>query len=484
MLTDISNLKVHNNASTRSGEELHQHIHPAALRPLRIVNRRASGNSTNENMMSMGRGYPKAVGSYGSGSGSNNCARNTGCSSYTSSNKMLETPNYKFPRIYEHETDILFPFYTCRFDTDQRTMKMNEMKVDFTADVSIHKNITKKYSKPIEVNTLEPKKLFMKNATQQTAASSNIFFRCNTTTSNDDPIMNCFVHMKRENQLRFGDFVLTIGKDGSVSSIQTPEEKEGDAFLLGRGSAKEQDFNDEVLYASDEGEGSRLENSDLDLTESEESDVELDLELELREGADDGDEELMEGNSSIINSSLISQGVPPCSMNNLPNGLLTNNKKHMPATAHITLSPVKRVMANHPHNVVSPSSPQKQDLLFRTLKNKNSPVKALKSQRSGVNLTQVSKPKKNKHTNYAKWDNSMTISAKAIMKMVDDSLVSSDTELYNHSHSFVAMRSFSKGNQAHAKEDGLNINAADLIGALSGEMDSPLTRRMKELKLQ
>lgn len=77
----------------------------------------------------------------------------------------------------------------------------------------------------------------------------------------------------------------------------------------------------------------------------------------------------------------------------------------------------------------------------------------------------------------------MTISAKAIMKMVDDSLVSSDTELYNHSCSFMTVKSFGKCNQTGAKGD-ININAADLMGALSGEVDSPLTRRMKELKLQ
>ena len=484
MLTDISNnLKVHNSTSTRPQGDPHQHMHPVALRPLRIVNRRASEKTTNENIMSVRRGYTKPINSYGNGTNNISSVRNIGLSSYTSGNKMLDAPNYKFPRIYEHETDILFPFYTCRIDTDQKSLRINEMKVDFTADVNIHKNITKKYSKPIEVGAFEPKRLFKKNETQQAAPSSNIFFRCNTTTNNDDPIMDCFVHIKSENQLRFGDLVLTIGKDGSVSSMHTPEEEEGDTFLLGRGSANEQDFKDEVLYASDEGEKSRLENSDLDLTESEESDVELDLDLELREGAEDEDEELMEGDFSIINSSLISQGIPPCSVNNLQNGFLTNDRKQKPVTSHMTLSPVKRAM-NHTDNIPSPSSPQKQDLLFRTLKNKSSPVKALRSQRSGVNLTQVSKPKKNKHTNYAKWDNSMTISAKAIMKMVDDSLVSSDTELYNHSHSFLAMKSLGKGNQTHAKDDGLNINAADLIGALSGEVDSPLTRRMKELKLQ
>ncbi|GAV29318.1 hypothetical protein PMKS-002800 [Pichia membranifaciens] len=459
-------------------------MHSAALRPLRIVNRRASEKNTNENIMSVGRGYLKPISSYGNGTNSSSAARNIGLSSYTTGNKMLDAPNYKFPRIYEHETDILFPIYTCRIDTDQKNLRMNEIKVDFTADMNIQKNITKKYSKPIEVGAIEPKRLFQKNETQQAASSSNIFFRCNTTTNNEDPIMDCFVHMKSENQLRFGDLVLTIGKDGSVSSMHTPEKEEGNAILLGRGSANERDFNEEVLYASDEGEGSRLENSDLDLTDSEESDVELDLDLELRDGADDEDEELMAGDLSIINSSLISQGVPPCSMNNLQNGFLTNDRKQKSATSHMPLSPVKKAMLNNQDNTACPSSPQKQDLLFRTLKNKSSPVKALRSQRSGVNLTQVSKPKKNKHTNYAKWDNSMTISAKAIMKMVDDSLVSSDTELYNHSHSFLAMRSLGKGNHTHAKDDGLNINAADLIGALSGEVDSPLTRRMKELKLQ
>lgn len=471
MLTDISNdLKVHGTSAARNQRDLQQRN--SALRPLRIVNRRFLRKATGENSVPTDRNNAKTI------NNSNSKVRTLfNPYSNNSSNKMLDSPSYKFPRIFEEETDILFPFYNCRIEREQKNLKANEVKLDFTNDLTFHKNITKKYSKPVEVEKLVPRRLFKDDSTQQPTLAFNIFFRGDNDTS-ADPVMDTFMHMKSENQLRFGEYLLTIGKDGSVSSKYTPIDETEDAFLVS-GRPDEQDFNDEVLYRSDEGEVSRLENSDLDITESEESEVELDLELELK----DEEDEALDGNFSISNSSLISQSVPSYAIDNLQNGFLTNDKKSKSSATHMPPSPLKRAVANHSHNSSSASSPQKQELLFRTLKNKSSPIKALKSQRSGVNLTQVCKPKKHKHTNYAKWDNSMTISAKAIMKMVDDSLVSSDTELYNHSCSFMTVKSFSKCNQTGAKGD-ININAADLMGALSGEVDSPLTRRMRELKLQ
>ncbi|GMG39759.1 unnamed protein product [Ambrosiozyma monospora] len=70
-----------------------------------------------------------------------------------------------------------------------------------------------------------------------------------------------------------------------------------------------------------------------------------------------------------------------------------------------------------------------------------------------------------KHKN-EKLDNSMTISAKAIMKMVDDSLVSSDTEFYTQTMT-----------QIHAKasisnlNERVSINASDLESALKGTFE-------------
>ncbi|GME70437.1 unnamed protein product [Ambrosiozyma monospora] len=70
-----------------------------------------------------------------------------------------------------------------------------------------------------------------------------------------------------------------------------------------------------------------------------------------------------------------------------------------------------------------------------------------------------------KHRN-EKLDNSMTISAKAIMKMVDDSLVSSDTEFYTQTMT-----------QIHAKasisnlNEKVSINASDLESALKGTFE-------------
>lgn len=79
-------------------------------------------------------------------------------------------------------------------------------------------------------------------------------------------------------------------------------------------------------------------------------------------------------------------------------------------------------------------------------------------------------------TNYAKWDKSMTISAKAIMKMVDDSLVSSDTEMYNLSQSFLART------HAAPASGTVSINADDLNDALMEDMDAPL-KKFQELSI-
>lgn len=83
-------------------------------------------------------------------------------------------------------------------------------------------------------------------------------------------------------------------------------------------------------------------------------------------------------------------------------------------------------------------------------------------------------PKKSKNNYYSKWDKSMTISAKAIMKMVDDSLVSSDTEMYNLSQSFIARQDL---------DCNVSINANDLNDALMEEMDNPIILKLKELSI-
>lgn len=472
MLTDISNhLRVHNHNNHNNNNQLN------VLRPLKIVDRKSSRKINDENLC-----YVK---------NNNQGIKN----SNNNNNKMLEKPNYRFPIIYQEATDILFPYFNYVYKNDlKKKLKNNEIKIDYTPDENFFKNPIKKYSKPIDVNFKTQSNKIENN--NLAIKKSNLFYGFN---SNQDPIMDVFLHMKNENKLRFGDFMVTVNKDGTVQNEFSPEseeeeEEEQKNMLMMKRLSIIDNEEDEVLYQSDENEISRLENSDLDLTESEESDVDLDLELEIDD--DDGFE-----NNSIINSSLLSQGI---SNFNFENKLLTTVNNTNTNNNNISLSPLKRAIINSNINKISSSSPspkKQEQLLFRTIKNKTSPIKTLKTQRSGINLSQINKPiKKNiKHTNYSKWDNSMTISAKAIMKMVDDSLVSSDTEIYNHSFSF--MKNFSNNNNNNNNynnngsifnnkftnqgilKDDFSINENDLMNALNDVNETPLIERMQELKL-
>ncbi|VEU20068.1 DEKNAAC100112 [Brettanomyces naardenensis] len=74
---------------------------------------------------------------------------------------------------------------------------------------------------------------------------------------------------------------------------------------------------------------------------------------------------------------------------------------------------------------------------------------------------------------YERLDNSMTISAKAILKMVDDSLVSSDTSLYSQSLASISQINTSRGLRTGKKET-ININADDLQNVLIGDDDEDM----------
>lgn len=470
MLTDISNnLRIHNdkNMNIRNNTK--------------YSTQRVSRSKRNVNDENHSQVYPN----------SNNTKRSSHLtnSKYTGSStvvKMTEAPTYKFSKIYQQKTDILFPFYKCPIETEHQFLKNQEEKLDFTTDVMFYKNHIKKYSKPIQVvpstNALTPKK------------SSNIFYGFNTSSNSNDPIMETLLHMNNENKLRFGDFMITINKNGSSQMDFSPRTEEEEFIIKNRRLESSVKYNkveeeeEEILYKSDENEISKLEVSDLEITEAEESDsdIEIDLNLDI-----DFENDI---DLSILESSLVSQGIQPeHNMDNLHDGFLTNERKMIKNLPNgLSMSPVKKIMINKMKQ--SSTSPQKMNSLFRTLKNKSSPIKALNTQRSGINLTPISKPiRKTKHNhhgnnNYSKFDNSMTISAKAIMKMVDDSLVSSDTEIFNNSYSYIAMKSFNRGNnqsQVHSQHnnDDISINAADLMSALNDVGESPLTLRLKELKL-
>ncbi|KAG0690270.1 blue light receptor [Pichia californica] len=477
MLTDISNdLRVHNNASHVRNQNSHN-----VLRPLKIVKRKANTeNSINNNNTNNSNKKSNNNSKQKQNKNSQNIIINH--------NKMLDAPNYKFPKIYQKKTDMIFPFYECSIKTDNKFLKNNEPQLDFTNDICMSKNPIKKYAYPIIVNyntTLnkESNNNHNNHNNNNKSNKSNIFFGFNNNNNGSnvaqDPIMETFIHMKSENMLRFGDSILTIDSNGFVTSEYSPVEEE----LIIKKRMSDFDIDDDInndeedIYKSDEGEISRLDDSDLDITDNEDSDIENQLTF--------NDDDNNNDNDFLMDSSIVSQCIPSYGLDNLHDGFLTNYKHQTNNNNNkqLNLSPLKRAMMNN--NIVT--SPQKQENnLFRALKNKSSPIKSLKNQRSGINLTPISKSiKKIKHTNYSKWDNSMTISAKAIMKMVDDSLVSSDTEVFNHSLSF--MKSFNKCNNINSsinnsKED-FNINANDLMDALNDESETPLILRMKELKL-
>lgn len=115
-----------------------------------------------------------------------------------------------------------------------------------------------------------------------------------------------------------------------------------------------------------------------------------------------------------------------------------------------------------------PLSPMKKKRVTGLTSLSSSPIK-------DTSFKPMKKTKVNSKTNYSKWDKSMTISAKAIMKMVDDSLVSSDTEMYNLSQSFMARMD-------QESSAGISINADDLHDALMEDMEGPISK-LKELSI-
>lgn len=457
MLPDISNnLNIPTGAHSQGKKQ--KHVKPEnALRSLKIVARTQADKIGNEKPTSMStKQYPKKQAKL-------NSAGNLNKSNPAS--KMQEYPNYKFGKMFENADDIIFPYYHTALATENIYTKNNELKLDFTNDITYFRNTIRKYSKPIDYKYISKHEF-------------NIF---NNFKNQTDPIEKCFRHMPGENKLRFGDFSITVETDGVYTKAFEPVNEKRDSS----------DDIDEVLYRSDEGETSRLENSDLDITDDEISDGEVSRKFDgfeevgddEREDDDNNDSDYEGNNSSILNSSLISQNVQGNPPIGFPSALLTNKPDAMIS------SPIRN----------APVSPQKQELLFRTLKNKSSPIKALKTQRSGLNLNQVTKAKtkslSQKNTNYSKWDNSMTISAKAIMKMVDESLVSSDTELYNHSFSFLGAKANRNLNSASTNPatDGvfnigdrdISINAADLLFALNDPEDTntAVLAQMMDLRL-
>lgn len=461
MLNDISN---NLNIYDCSRSKQNQHV----LKTLKIVNRNCSENMkkiNNENMKPR-RTVQSATRNNAKGNNSSSNIRTkikynnkNSNNSDINNNKMLDEPHYRFNKICQSGVDPIFPFYHINMNTDSIMFKDDEPKLDFTNDVKIQRNNVKKYSKPINIKYLDGNEID-NSSSYLKRAKSNIFYNVDSN-ENEDPITGCFIHMKEENKLRFGDFMLTVSENGCVESVFSPVIATIQNNFTKRLQEVDNDADDniteddeELLYLSEENEISRLENSDLDMSDDEEEN-ELDI-----QSYDDHNVSI-----ELMNSSFIGEKIPPSSVFNLKSETESNINKNY------TLSPSKK-------DSLINTSPQRQELLFRTLKNKSSPIKALSSQRSGINLPQISKPR---HTNYSKLDNSMTISAKAIMKMVDDSLVSSDTEIYNHSHSLLTMKN--KLNCSIKDDVNISVNAADLMDALKDDVDSPLTRKLKDLKL-
>ena len=467
MLSDITN-SVHpghghhlqgegqSQSQSQSRNQSQTQSQPSVLKPLRIVKRtqntrtnghrnkhmtisteniHASHSETQKNQSLSGkRRFSPVISS----------STNIPCSS--SVPKMSEYPSYRFNKIIQEESDMLFPFYRSGLKTENVRLRNNEPKLDFSNDITFFKNVTKKYKRPMVFKYIN-----ITDVTGTKRSCKNVF---NDACGAPDPILACFTHMKHENNLRFGDNLITVNFNGSYDMKHNPVQPV---------TLSNDDEDDEVLYHSDEGECSRLENSDLDDSTEKGSDLDLDLGSDIDididvdasiEDDDNDDSHFDIAEDSILNSSMISQGMPTFPDALHGKGIRTPNG-----------SPSKRV-----HTSTEPSrSPVKQETLLRTLKGKISPIKTLQNRRAGhINKSNGNESSKPVKFNYAKWDNSMTISAKAIMKMVDDSLVSSDTEMYNQTCSFLAMKAGKSGAVSGLGKE-VQIDAADLMDALNGE---------------
>jgi hypothetical protein len=427
---------------------------PSVLKPLRIVKRtqntRTNGQRTKHMTISTGNTHAshsetqKNQSLSGKRRFSPVISSSTDIPCSSSVPKMSEYPNYRFNKIIQEESDMLFPFYRSGLKTENVHLRNNEPKLDFSNDITFFKNVTKKYKRPMVFKYIK-----IADVTGTKRSCKNVF---NDACGAPDPILACFTHMKHENNLRFGDNLITVNLNGSYEMKHSPVQPV---------TLSNDDEDDEVLYHSDEGECSRLENSDLDDSTEKDSDLDLDLGSDIDidvdasvEGDDNDDSHFDIAEDSILNSSMISQGMPTFLDALHGKGIRTPNG-----------SPSKRV-----HTSTEPSrSPVKQETLLRTLKGKISPIKTLQNHRAGhINKSNGNESSKPIKFNYAKWDNSMTISAKAIMKMVDDSLVSSDTEMYNQTCSFLAMKAGKSGAVSGLGKE-VQIDAADLMDALNDE---------------
>lgn len=289
--------------------------------------------------------------------------------------RMTAEPDYKFNNILQNEQDAVYPFFYSDIQTNEVYLKNKQPKLDFTTDVTFYRNVVKKYTKPVNYKYIP-----VVGGKRQPL---------------DDPVLQCFTKTKQDSQLQFGDYLLNVSQSGAANLKYEPLENV-------------QYSDDEVLYRSDEGEVSRLENSDLD----------NDSEADMTETDGEDEMEISLGPSNLMDADVLTPSTPRRSVNN-----------------HLK------------------TSPKRQETLLRTLANK-SPIKRLTNERLN----------KSKHMNYSKFDSSMCISAKAIMKMVDDSLVSSDTEIYNQSYT----SAHAHGNPFNSlKNVDFSINASDLISALN-----------------
>ena len=445
MLTDISNSVNNTNINTN----LNTHVSNGSLKPLKIVSRTNHQlyNDENRNPILVKLNNVRKQSKF-------NNKSNISKINTDNNLKMLEIPNYRFNKIINNENDVIFPFYECPLKTDN-IYKNNELKLDFTGDITFFKNVTKKYCNPIKFKYIKQE---------------------NVTNMNDDPMKDFFMHGKDDNKIKFGDNVVLINGNGTHSMIRDVEFQS--EFGFRECDEIEYNENDEILYASDEDEVSRLENSDLDGSidkDESESDedissnnsnltFDLDLVMDMDMDMDMDNNSYKEEEEDDDDNELISQNISS-------SFVLDNLNEFKKATM---ISPTKRTVilssnknhgkSNNIMSRVNDDSPKKQETILRKLKNNSSPIKNLKTHRSGNIINSIKKPNR---TNYSKWDSSMTISAKAIMKMVDDSLVSSDTEVYNHSYSYLAIKN--SNNKGKSLLDNISINAADLMCALNDE---------------
>ncbi|OWB62488.1 hypothetical protein B5S31_g3443 [[Candida] boidinii] len=286
-------------------------------------------------------------------------------------NTIDDYPVYNFAKFYNYPFESMFPFYTP---------KINESAckdgIDFTSTRQFTRNHVKKYHKPVECVNY-----------------------CEVNTKNVDPIDKIF--SKSKNGLKVtacSQKSDNINKTDFASSLT---------------------FGNKKITVDNRG---TMKISEIPVTDTEPTKKETFI---------------FHNNGKLV----LTPFSPKKSVNFIQNGTPKTKMSASLSPSPCKLLSPKPLILNSGNPITTPSSLRtarsQQNLQSTLLKTLSSPTLIRKSANIFQTSPVVSKEKRNNKISKKKRkdriDNSMTVSAKAIMKMVDDSLVSSDTDTYTQS---------------------------------------------------